>query len=157
MRRAAGLLLAGALALSQGAGQAQTQAAPVSIGGQVQTPASYTITGLATLPAVEVQAAREGGAMARYVGPLLWPILETAKLVDGPARGAHLQHAVLARGADGYAVLLSIGEIDPGFEGKPVIIAYKQDGVLLEAPRLVVPGDRKAGRNVRGLVAIDVQ
>lgn len=154
-RRAAIVLLAlGAFAAP---GWAQAPAARVSIGGRVATPSSYTIGALAALPSVEVQAAREGGTMASFVGPLLWPLLETAKLLDGTERGAHLQHALVARGADNYAVLLALGEIDPQFEGKPVIIAYKQDGVVLAAPRLVVPGDHRAGRNVRDLVSIDVQ
>jgi DMSO/TMAO reductase YedYZ molybdopterin-dependent catalytic subunit len=137
--------------------RAQSPVVQMSIGGRVETPATYTMSALASLPALEVQAPREGGAISDYVGTPLWPLLAAAKPVDGPGRGAHLQHALLARGADGYAVLLAIGEIDPGFEGKPVIIAYKQDGAVLAAPRLVVPGDHRAGRNVRELVSIDVQ
>ena len=133
------------------------QAPRVSIGGRVATPSSYTLGALAAQPAVEVQAAREGGTLATFVGPLLWPLLEAAKPVDGTTPGANLQHTLVARSADGYAAVLAIGEIDPQFEGKPVIIAYKQDGVVLGAPRLVVPGDRRAGRNVRDLVSIEVQ
>ena len=152
LRLAAALLL-----LLPLAAQAQVPAAGrVEIDGQVQHSVAFSIEGLAALPSVEVQSQREGGAMAAYVGPLLWPILSTAGLVDGPGKGAHLQHVFFARGADGYAVAIAIGEIDPGFEGKPVIIAYKQDGVMLTAPRLVVPGDHKAGRAVRDLVAIEV-
>ena len=138
------------------AAHAQTVAGRVEISGQVQLPASFSIEELAALPSVEVQSARESGAMETYVGPLLWPMLSASTLVDGPGKGAHLQHVLFARGVDGYAVALAIGEIDPGFEGKPVIIAYKQDGVVLAAPRLVVPGDHKPGRAVRDLVAIEV-
>ena len=148
--------LAAALLLLPLAAQAQAPAGRVEISGQVQRPATLSIEGLAGLPPVEVQAMREGGAMATYAGPLLWPILSKASLVDAPGKGAHLQHVFLARGADGYTVAIAIGELDPGFEGKPVIIATKQDGVVLAAPRLVVPGDHKAGRAVRDLVAIEV-
>ncbi len=153
LRLAAALLLL----LLPLAARAQVSARRVEITGQVQQSVSFSIEGLAALPSVEVQSQREGGAMAAYVGPLLWPILSAASLVDGPGKGAHLQHVFFARGADGYAVAIAIGEIDPGFEGKPVIIAYKQDGVMLAAPRLVVPGDHKAGRAVRDLVAIEVR
>ena len=144
------------LLLPLAAARAQISAGRLEISGQVQQPASLTIEGLAALDPVEVQSPREGGAMATYVGPLLWPILSAASLVDGPGKGAHLQHLFLARGADGYAVAVAIGEIDPGFEGKTVIIATKQDGVPLAAPRLVIPGDHRAGRAVRDLVAIEV-
>ena len=135
---------------------AQTPVGRVEISGQVQHPVTFSVEGLAALPPVDVQAMRENGAMATYVGPLLWPMLSDAGLVDAPGKGAHLQHIFVARGADGYAVAVAVGEIDPGFEGKPVIIATKQDGVILAAPRLVVPGDHKAGRAVRDLVAIEV-
>ena len=150
------LAIALLLLLPWAAARAQAPARPVEISGQVQRPASLSMEGLAALPAIEVQSARDGGALATYAGPLLWPLLSKASLVDGPGRGAHLQHVFFARGADGYTVAVAIGEIDPGFEGKPAIIATKQDGTSLAAPRLVIPGDHKAGRAVRDLVAIEV-
>jgi hypothetical protein len=63
----------------------------------------------------------------------------------------------MAHGRDGYVVALAIAEIDPGFEGKQVLIATTQDGKPLAAPELVVPGDRRAGRRVHDLVGIEVQ
>jgi hypothetical protein len=54
-------------------------------------------------------------------------------------------------------VALAIAEIDPGFEGKQVLIATTQDGKKLAAPELVVPGDRRAGRRVHDLTGIEVQ
>ena len=63
----------------------------------------------------------------------------------------------MVRGGDGYAVALAIGEIDPAFENKQVVLADAQDGQPLAAARLVVPGDAKAGRSVRGVAAIEVR
>jgi len=37
------------------------------------------------------------------------------------------------------------------------LVAYAQDGKPLPGPRLVLPGDARAGRNVRDLVAIEVR
>lgn len=156
MRRRVALALL--LCLAAAPAGAQNTASAVAIGGRVSQPARYEAAALSAMPAVEVQAAREGGATARYAGPLLWPLLEAAQPIDDAGtRGAHLQHVLLARGADGYAVALAVGEVDPGFEGKSVIIAVMQDGAALAAPRLIVPGDRRAGRNVRDLVAIEVR
>ena len=31
-------------------------------------------------------------------------------------------------GADGYVVALAVGELDPEFEGKSVLVAYARDG-----------------------------
>ncbi len=133
------------------------QSPAVEISGRVETAASYTEEALASAPVVEVDGAREGGARSHYTGALLWPLIVAAKPVDAAGKGGKLQHVLLARGADGYAVVLAIGELDPNLEGKQVIIATTQDGAKLAAPRLVVPGDKHAARNVRDLVAIEVR
>ena len=64
---------------------------------------------------------------------------------------------MLARGQDGYAVALAIGELDPNFEGKQVLIAYAQDDKPLPGLRLVVPADIRGGRGVHDLAAIEVR
>ena len=48
--------------------------------------------------------------------------------MDQPGRKTHLQHVILARGRDGDAVALSLAELDPGFEGKQVLLAMPKDG-----------------------------
>lgn len=126
------------------------------IAADVQRPETYAPDRLATLSTGDVQAAREGSATTTDTGPGLWPLIEVAKPVDGPAKDVHLQHGLLARGADGYAVALPLAELDPSFTGKQVIIALKQDAAALAAPRLDVPGDRRAGQDVRDLVAIEI-
>ena len=50
-----------------------------------------------------------------------------------------------------------MGEIDPRFEGKSVIVAYEKDGQPLASLRLIVPGDVRAGRAVRGLAELTVR
>ena len=83
--------------------------------------------------------------------------MQAAQPLDAPGRGAPLQHTLLARGRDGYAVALAIGEIDPRMEGKSVLVAVARDGQPLPALRLVVPGDAHAGRSVRDLVGIEIK
>ncbi|WP_419730574.1 hypothetical protein [Lichenicola sp.] len=51
----------------------------------------------------------------------------------------------------------SVAELDPGFAEKQVLIAYRQAGRSLGGLELVVPGDRKPGREVHNLVAIEVR
>ena len=83
-----------------------------------------------------------------------------AAIVDADPK-QHLRHAIIVTsGADQYAVALSIGEIDPKFEGKSVIIAYAKDGKPLDpedGPRLIVPGDAHGGRAVREVAHIEVK
>ncbi len=92
-----------------------------------------------------------------FTGALLWAVVNAAAPADESGPRSHLQHTLLARGRDGYAVALAIGELDPEFEGKQVLVAYAQDGKKLPALRLVVPVDAKAGRSVRDLVSIEIR
>jgi hypothetical protein len=59
----------------------------------------------------------------------------------------------------GYAVALAIGELDPHYEGKSVILAYAGGDPPATAAqlRLVVPGDVHGGRSVRDVAAIEVR
>ena len=60
-------------------------------------------------------------------------------------------------GQDGYSVTLAMGEIDPEFENKPVLLALDRDGAALPLPRLALPGDKRAGRSVRDVATITVR
>ena len=66
-------------------------------------------------------------------------------------------HTLLITADDGYAVALSLGEIDPDYGHAAPVIATDCGGKALDAPRLVVPGDAHAGRAVRGVVTIEVK
>jgi hypothetical protein len=134
--------------------------APVSvvISGKIAHPRTLSAADLAPMVTVEVPAsAKPDGPKTRFGGALLWPLLDGAGWVDAPGRKTHMQHVILARGRDSYAVAVAIAEIDPAFEGKQVLIATVQDGKPLASPELVVPGDRHAGRRVHDLVGIEVQ
>ncbi len=129
---------------------------PLAITGEVAHPQSLTRAALDALPMVQVTVTDRTGR-ATYRGPLLRTLLDRAALVDQPGGRTFLRHTVLVRGRDGYAVALAVAEIDPRFEGKAAIVACARDGAPLDAPRLVVPGDLKAGRSVRDVVAIEVR
>jgi len=130
----------------------------IALSGKIAHPRSLAVSDLAPAVTVEVPASGKPDApKTSFGGALLWPLLDAAGWVDAPGRKTHLQHVILARGRDGYAVALAIAEIDPGFEGKQVLIATTQDGKKLAAPELVVPGDKRAGRRVHDLVGIEVQ
>ena len=75
-------------------------------------------------------------------------------------RGKELADYVVAEASDGYRVVFSIAELDPGFSNVQVIVATKVDGQPLPAHdgplRLVVPGDKRPARRVRMLTTISV-
>jgi len=152
MRAALALLLAIA---TPAAAQAPVT---VSLSGKIAHPRTLSAADLSPAVTVEVPAsARPDAPKTTFGGALLWPLLDGAGWVDAPGRKTHLQHVIFARGRDGYAVALSIAELDPAFEGKQVLIATTQDGKPLATPELVVPGDRRAGRRVHDLIGIEVQ
>lgn len=151
---------AAALLLFLASHPASADPAPLAVAGRVEHPASLTLPQLQAMPPVTVtmpRATPQGPGSTSYTGALLWSLVVAATPVDEAGPHSHLRHTVMAGGSDGYVVALAIGELDPDFAGKQVIVAYEQDGKPLPAPRLVVPGDAKAGRNVRDLVSIDVR
>ncbi|HUC69639.1 MAG TPA: molybdopterin-dependent oxidoreductase [Stellaceae bacterium] len=115
---------------------------------------------VAQLPAIEQKVSFQtshGPEQAAYMGALLWSVFERAKMLGGDRR-AQLRQTILVTGRDGYAAALALAEIDPDFEGKQVLLAYRRDGQPIEghALRLVVPGDRYGGRSVRDVVRIEL-
>ncbi len=141
------------LAISATAADKSPPSTGISVEGHVAHPAHLAATDLAALPQKDLDISFETGhgqESAHYTGALLWDVLSKADITDEPGPGKHhLQHTVLVSGSDGYTVALSIGELDPDFEGKTVI--------LTKDFRLLVPGDKHGGRAVRNVVKIDVE
>ena len=152
------------LALLSGlAGVSAAAAVPLPDGLRIQGRVAHqqilTLTDLEQLPLTTIsltQASEHGPQQVTYGGVLLWTLLDRALLVDEPGRKTHLRHIILAQGADGYAVALGVGEVDPNFEGKQVIVALTRNGAPMHSLELAVPGDRHAGRNVHDLNVITV-
>jgi hypothetical protein len=117
---------------------------------------------LQSLPAVTIDVTFEtaqGSKSGRYTGVLLWTLLEKAHPIDEPGKNASLKHTLLVTGRDGYAVALALGEIDPHYEGKQIIIAYAggEPSASISSLRLLVPGDVHGGRSVRDVATIELR
>jgi DMSO/TMAO reductase YedYZ molybdopterin-dependent catalytic subunit len=135
----------------------------IALDGQVQKPAHLTLSDLQALPPTSVSitfATGHGQETGTYTGVLLWTLLTNVAITDSDPK-QHLRHTIfVTSGTDQYAVALSIGELDPKFEGKSVIIAYAKDGKPLDAEdglRLIVPGDAHGGRAVKDVAHIEVK
>jgi DMSO/TMAO reductase YedYZ molybdopterin-dependent catalytic subunit len=67
----------------------------------------------------------------------------------------------VATGADGYKVVLALGEIDPEFHPGQVLVADSMDGKPLGPQtgplRLIVSEDKRPARSVRNLVSIEIK
>ena len=86
-------------------------------------------------------------------------LLERAQPIDEPGKNTSLKHTLMITGRDGYAVALALGEIDPHYEGKQIIIAYLggEPSASMSSLRLIVPGDVHGGRSVRDVAKIELR
>jgi len=134
----------------------------LSLTGKVKHPDQFDLDRLRALPSQQAQVSYHtdhGAQQASFTGVLLWGLLDAAGGIDDADKSAALHHVIKVSAKDGYFVLLSTGEIAPDLGGKPALIAYQRGD---EAPgaggfRLVMPGDKHGARNVRDVVAIDVE
>ncbi len=152
--------LAGAALL--GAWPACAAAQSVKLDGMVQHEISFTVDQLRALPPTQVDVSFQtmhGIDHHAWTGVALWDLVGKAGLKDEPGKRTGMRHVLLVRGQDGYAAALAIGEIDPGQEGKKIILAYRQDGAASDLPglRLIVPQDRHGARDVRDVVEIEIR
>jgi DMSO/TMAO reductase YedYZ molybdopterin-dependent catalytic subunit len=116
---------------------------------------------IARLPAIEetVSFGTEHGPLkAIFGGPLLWTVLNAAHAIDPAKPKAAVRSYVVITGSDGYVAVIALGEIEPAFENKRVLLAETMDGKALGPGhlRVVVPGDARGGRSVRDVVSITV-
>jgi len=139
---------------------AAQEPATVTVSGAVQHPLTLTIPDLKAMPPIDIAVSQQtdrGPSQGKFRGALLWTVIDRAGLLNGTEKNVYLRHTVLVSGSDGYAAVLSEGELDPRLEGKQVILAYQKDGAVLDRPRLVVPGDAHAARGVHDVVTIEVK
>ncbi|MBM4414936.1 MAG: hypothetical protein FJ035_01415 [Chloroflexi bacterium] len=142
----------------------------VALGGLLERPGIVDATALGARATFELQTPKltgHGGETVpprRYRGARLYELLDDAGIRFDPA--AHedfLRKVVVATTADGRAVVVAGGEIEPRFMASDVIVASgpadgsPPAGVPSDVPRLVVPHDLKPGRWAKQLVSIELR
>ena len=146
--------------LSLVAGPAAAQSPALVLEGNVRQPQRWTLEDLKKMPAEHADVLYQtdrGPVRASFTGVLLWWLIGAAGGIDDSAKSPELRHAIRITAGDGYVVVTSSGEIAPDFGGKGVTIAYERDGKPLDEFRIVMPGDKHGGRNVRDVVSINIE
>lgn len=133
----------------------------LTVDGDVSAPLSLTSADLAKMPRETAVLTEMDGAKTAYEGVPLTEILQKAGVPFGKEmRGKALAGYVLAAARDGYQVVFSLGELDPGVGATRVIVADRRDGQPLSANqgplRLVVTSDKRPARSVRMLERLHV-
>ncbi|KJV34650.1 molybdopterin-dependent oxidoreductase [Luteibacter yeojuensis] len=116
---------------------------------------------MASLPRVEVTAGAHGDAPSAWQGVNLIDVLRAQGAPVGKAlRGKALAEFVRITAADGYQVIFSLGELDPDFGGRKVVLVDRHEGKPLDAKdgpyRVVVPDDSRPARWIRNVTAIEL-
>ena len=146
--------------LSLVAGPAVAQSPELVLGGKVRQPQRWTLEDLKKMPAEHADVSYQtdrGPVKASFTGVLLWSLIGAAGGIDDSAKNPELRHAIRITAKDGYVVVTSSGEIAPDFGAEGAIVAYERDGKPLDEFRIVMPGDKHGGRNVRDVVSINIE
>jgi DMSO/TMAO reductase YedYZ molybdopterin-dependent catalytic subunit len=127
----------------------------LTIGGDVATPLTLTKDDLAKMPRTTVTLNDEGTNTV-YEGVLLYEVLKKAGApLDKQLNGKALASYLLAEARDGYQVVYTLAEVDPGFTDNKIIVADTINGKPLfqyQGPlRLVVPNEKRGARSLRML------
>lgn len=159
--RITGAVLACLLAAASAAAQSPAAAPVLSLDGKVKQPQHWSLDDLRKMQAQHTDVSYQtehGPVTASFTGVLLWSLIEQAGGIDDAAKGAAaVRHAIRITATDGYVVVTSTGEIAPDFGGKAALVAYERDGKPLADFRIVMPGDKKGGRNVHDVTTITVE
>ncbi len=142
-----------------------TAVGSVALTGLVNTPSQLTAAALQQLPAELVNVTFQGPngpESHRFRGARLATVISQAGLkLDPKRKNDQIRKYLVFTGKDGYEAILGWGEIDPALGNTPILLAWEQDDQPLDGTtgplRLVVPADKFGGRNVFGLVKIEVR
>jgi hypothetical protein len=134
-----------------------------SVGGQVKTPKWFDALALRQLPHVNQNVTYFAAGQVEndtFTGALLWDLLQSVGIVTNPnIKNDILRKIIVVTGTDGYVSVFTAGEIDPGFGGNQIIVAYEDNGQPLGCAgpaEIVAPGDKAGGRFVHNIASIVV-
>lgn len=132
------------------------------VNGAVANPTTYSFAQLQSLPQVTQTVSFLSGTTPTTnteTGPLLSTILAAAQpTFKSTCPNDELRFYVEITGSDGYASILSYGEIDPSLGNRNPVVSLTENGSSLAkvGSRILQAGDVKGGRAVSGTVAITV-
>ncbi len=132
----------------------------LAIAGDVTQPLTLKPADLKTMPRTTVMISDEGRQVS-YEGVLVGELLKRAGAPVGrDLSGKAVATYVRASAKDGYQVVFSLAELDPGFTPNDIIVADTVDGKPLfdyQGPfRIVAPHDKRGARSIRMLQRIEV-
>jgi DMSO/TMAO reductase YedYZ molybdopterin-dependent catalytic subunit len=137
----------------------------IAIKGGVDHPRTIALADLQHEPQTTLNVflhTGHGTLSGSFTGVSLWTLLQEAGVtLAAGKKNDVIHHTVTVTGSDGYEAVLSLAEITPEFGGDQAIVAWQQDGKTLDGgdgfARLIIPGDKAAGRAVGAITTIEVK
>jgi DMSO/TMAO reductase YedYZ molybdopterin-dependent catalytic subunit len=138
-----------------------SRAVALHVTGEVPNHLDLSVADIAAFQRQTIHVSDEKGVQIEYSGVPVAEILRKAGAPTGKElRGPNMALGVLARAPDGYQVLFTLTEFDPAFNDRVILLADSRDGKPLdkrEGPlRIVVPGDKRGARWIRGVDTLEV-
>ena len=131
-----------------------SQARPITVGGQVSTPGSYSPADLAALPQTTLPDVRGPRPRPDLTGVLLESLVTAAGPQAPAVKNADLRVSIVVAGRHD-AVAATLAELQPRFGNHPALLIDQGHGRDAETD-LVFPGDRGHRRTVRDVRSITV-
>ena len=133
----------------------------VIVNGAVAKPMMLSLASLQALPQRTMPVTFLSGSNPvanTETGPLLADVLALAQpKFRKSCPDDKLRFYVVITASDGYASILSWGEIDPAYGNRQPIVSLVENGVTqTSGPRVLQAGDVRGGRAVAGTVALTV-
>jgi len=146
-------------------GFAWAQTETVELTGLLNTPAQLSLADVQKLPTETLEATFQSGQTTEkhtYKGVRLVVLMnQYGPKLNDQRKNDKLRKYVVISAKDGYEVVVAWGELDPEFGNAPILLAWEEDGKLLEDKngpfRLVVPTDKRGGRYVSGVIKIEMR
>jgi hypothetical protein len=137
-----------------------TSTATVAISGEDGKINKIDFAALDQLPQQSVHAQAHGNTVD-CLGPNLIDVLTKSGAPSGEAlRGKALALYVRVSAADGYRVVFSLAEIDPGLRDSVPILTHLCSGKPLDSKegpfRIIGPGEKRPARWIRQVTSIDI-
>src|SRR6202023_1330206 len=131
------------------------------VSGDVPKHLDLSVADLAAFQQQTIHVTDEKGTPAEYSGVPVAEILEKAGAPLGTSmKGQKMAVGVVARAPDRYQVRFSLADFDPAFSDRVIMLADRRDGKPLdkrEGPlRIIVPGDKRHARWIRGVDTLEV-
>ena len=126
-----------------------------TLGGDVEKPATISMSDFEKLPTIEVKGKDKDGKEHVFKGATLFSVVQSAGI---PASSKSFMSYVQITAADNYNAIFTVAELDPAFSSQTIFLAVSVDGKPLpkgEGPfRVVAPNDKKHARWVREVTAL---